>query len=306
MTSIATIEPRHVWKHFDQIRQVPRPSRHEERIREHILAWARERGFEARVDKVGNTVVSVPASKGREKAPTVALQAHMDMVCEKNADVSFDFMQDPIQLERDGDWLTARGTTLGADNGLGLAAALAVADDPDVAHGPIEILITVDEETGLTGAAGLDPALVTGRRLINLDTEELGAIYIGCSGGGNSTLSIPFKREAAPSGAQFVEVVVSGLRGGHSGMDIHLHRGNAVCTLARILRNAGVVAPFALVRIQGGNAHNAIPREARALCALKESDVAAFTNAVKAEAEHVTTELTGADPEVAVARRRAA
>ncbi|HEU4365528.1 MAG TPA: aminoacyl-histidine dipeptidase [Candidatus Krumholzibacteria bacterium] len=301
MTSIETLEPRHVWKHFDRIRQVPRPSRHEERIREHILAWARERGFETRVDTTGNTVVVVPATKGREKAPLLVLQAHMDMVCEKNADVSFDFMKDAIQLERDGDWLTARGTTLGADNGLGLASSLAVADDPDVPHGPLEILVTVDEETGLTGAAGLDPALVRGRRLINLDTEELGAIYIGCSGGGNSTVSIPVKAAAAPAGTQFVEVAITGLRGGHSGMEIHLHRGNAVCALARVLRAASAAAPFALARIQGGNAHNAIPREARAMCALKEADVAAFARAAETEGQSIAAELAAADPEMATA-----
>ncbi len=301
MTRIDTLEPKHVWSHFDKIRQVPRPSRHEEKIREHILAWARERGFEARTDKVGNTVISVPASKGREKAPTVVLQAHMDMVCEKNADVSFDFMKDAIRLEMNGDWLKASGTTLGADNGVGLAAALAVADDPAVAHGPIEILVTVDEETGLTGAAELDPALITGRRLINLDTEELGAIYIGCSGGGNSTVSVPVKTQAAPAGSAFVEVAVTGLKGGHSGMDIHLHRGNAVMTLTRILRVASAGTPFHLAAIRGGNAHNAIPREARAVCALKESDVKAFTAAVKAEGGRAATELAASDPEMTVA-----
>jgi dipeptidase D len=300
MTRIDTLEPKHVWNHFDRIRQVPRPSRHEERIREHILAWARERGFAARTDKTGNTAISVPATKGREKAAVVVLQAHMDMVCEKNADVSFDFMQDAIQLERDGDWLTARGTTLGADNGVGLAAALAVADDPAVAHGPIEILVTVDEETGLTGAAGLDPVLIKGRRLINLDTEELGAIYIGCSGGGNSTVSIPFQSQAAPAGSLFVEVAVTGLRGGHSGMDIHLHRGNAVMTLARILRVAGAGTPFSLATIRGGNAHNAIPREARAVCALKEADAKAFTAAVQAEGTRAAAELAASDPGMTV------
>jgi dipeptidase D len=306
MTRIDSLEPRHVWSHFDRIRQVPRPSRHEERIREHILAWARERGFETRVDKAGNTVVTVPATQGREKAPLLVLQAHMDMVCEKNADVSFDFMQDAIQLELDGDWLTARGTTLGSDNGVGLASALAIADDPSVVHGPLEILVTVDEETGLNGASALDPALVRGRRLVNLDTEELGAIYIGCSGGGNSTVTVPVARAAAPRGARWLEVSVTGLRGGHSGMEIHLHRGNAVAVLARVLRAASGAGTFALARLKGGNAHNAIPREARALCALAEGDVAAFTRAVEAEGRHVAAELSASDPEAAVAVKPAA
>ena len=162
---IENLEPRYVWGHFDKIRQIPRPSKHEEKIREHLLAWANERGFETRTDKVGNTVVAVPASKGHEKAPILVLQAHMDMVHEKNADVKFDFSRDPIQLRTEGDWLYARGTTLGADNGIGMASAMAIADDPEAVHGPIEILITVDEETGLTGAMQLDPSMVKGRRL---------------------------------------------------------------------------------------------------------------------------------------------
>ncbi|HEX5130929.1 MAG TPA: aminoacyl-histidine dipeptidase [Candidatus Krumholzibacteria bacterium] len=300
-TTIDTLEPRHVWTHFDAIRKVPRPSRHEERIREHLLAWARERNFETRVDKVGNVVICVPGSKGREKAPVLVLQAHMDMVCEKNADVSFDFMQDPIQLRIDGEWLTAQGTTLGADNGVGLASALAVADDPAVVHGPLEILVTMDEETGLTGAAQLDASIVTGRQLINLDTEELGAIYIGCSGGGNSTLSVPVTQEKAPAGAQFAEVVISGLKGGHSGMEIHLHRGNAVSALARILQAAGRAAPVHVARIAGGNAHNAIPREARALCAVPADKFSAFRDAVTAEGKRIADELGAADPEMTVA-----
>ncbi len=292
-----TLEPRHVWKNFDGIRKVPRPSRHEEKIREHLLGWAREHGFETRVDKAGNLVIQVPASKGREKAPVLVLQAHMDMVCEKNDGVSFDFAKDAIQVERKGDWLVAKGTTLGADNGVGLASAMALADDPAVVHGPLEILVTMDEETGLNGAAQLDPKIVTGRRLLNLDTEELGAIYIGCSGGGNSTLSIPVKREDAPKNSTFFDVVVSGLRGGHSGMEIHMHRGNAIRALARILRAAP--ASVRIAWIEGGNAHNAIPREARALCSVSASDADAFAKIVREEGAAIAAELGSADPEFA-------
>jgi dipeptidase D len=293
---IQKLEPRHLWGHFDRIRAIPRPSGHEERIREHLLAWARERAFASRVDAAGNMVVQVPARKGHERAPALVLQAHMDMVCEKNADVSFDFSRDAIQLDRDGEWLTAKGTTLGADNGVGLAAALAIADDPEATHGPLEILVTVDEETGLTGAAQLDPGLVGGRRLLNLDTEELNAIYIGCSGGGNSTLAIPVRWEKPPAGARAIEVRASGLKGGHSGMDIHLQRGNAIRALARALRAAGDAGRVALAQLDGGNAHNAIPREAHALCAVDPADLAAFTRAVEAEAAALRGELGGADP----------
>jgi dipeptidase D len=297
---INDLEPRHVWRHFDGIRSVPRPSKHEEKIREHLLAWARERNLETRVDKAGNMVVSVPASKGHEKAPILVLQAHMDMVCEKNADVTFDFSREPIQLKIDGDWLYARGTTLGADNGIGLASALAVVDDPEAVHGPLEILITVDEETGLTGAMQLDPALVRGRRLLNLDTEELNAIYIGCSGGGNSEITIPVTRENAPAGAKFFEVRVTGLRGGHSGMEIVLQRGNAVQSLARSIRVAGGGGNVRLASIEGGSAHNAIPREAFATVAVDASYADAFQRAVKAEAAAIAAELGAADPELAL------
>ena len=295
---IKNLEPRHLWGHFDLIRAVPRPSRHEERIREHLLAWARGRGFTARVDAAGNTVIAVPATRGHERAPTLVLQAHMDMVCEKNDDVTFDFGRDAIQLVRDGDWLTARGTTLGADNGIGLAAALAVADDPEAVHGPLELLVTVDEETGLTGAAQLDPVLVTGRRLLNLDTEELNAIYIGCSGGGNSTLVFPVTWEKVPAGMHAVEVKVSGLKGGHSGIEIHLQRGNAVRLLARVLRAVGDSCRIAL--LEGGNAHNAIPREARAVCVVVAGAQDALARAINAEAAAIREELAASDPGVAV------
>ena len=297
---ITELEPRHVWRHFDAIRSVPRPSRHEEKIREHLLAWARERKFETRVDKVGNTVISVPATKGHERAPILVLQAHMDMVCEKNANVTFDFSREPIQLRLEGDWLYARGTTLGADNGVGLASALAIVDDPEAVHGPLEILITVDEETGLTGAMQLDPSIVKGRRLLNLDTEELGAIYIGCSGGGNTELSIPVTREAASSGARMFEVRVTGLRGGHSGLEIALQRGNAVQVLVRCIRSAPDAAQARIVRLEGGSAHNAIPREASAVVAVAATAADGFERAVRAEAAAISAELGAADPELTV------
>ncbi len=301
MSAITDLEPRHVWKHFDMIRSIPRPSKQEERIRESLLGWARERGFEARVDKVGNTVIAVPATKGHERAPILVLQAHMDMVCEKNADVSFDFTREAIQLRIEGDWLYARGTTLGADNGIGLASALAVADDPDAVHGPLEILITVDEETGLTGAMQLDASLVKGRRLLNLDTEELDAIYIGCSGGGNSEVRIPISREAPAANVKFMEVRVTGLRGGHSGMDIVLQRGNAVQVLTRaIVAGQSAAKSTRLCAIEGGSAHNAIPREAVAVVAVDASSLASFEKAIRDAVKAIADELGAADPELGV------
>jgi dipeptidase D len=296
--SIQNLEPRYLWQHFDRIRTIPRPSRHEEKMREHLLAWAKERGFATRQDKVGNVTIAVPATKGHENAPTLVLQGHMDMVCEKNADVKFDFSRDAIQLETKGDWLHAKGTTLGADNGVGLAAALAIADDPSVTHGPLEILATVDEETGLTGAMQLDGSIVTGRRLLNLDTEELDALYIGCSGGGNSRFSLPLAREAATSGAQVVEVAVTGLRGGHSGFEIQQQRGNAIRLLARLLRLAE--GDLRIARLEGGNAHNAIPREARALCVVPAQAMDALQRLAAAEHAAFREELAVSDAGVNV------
>jgi dipeptidase D len=295
---IQNLEPRHLWNHFDRIRSIPRPSRHEEKIREHILAWAKEHGFATRVDTVGNVAISVPATKGHENAPTLVLQAHMDMVCEKNADVTFDFFKDAIQLQRDGDWLTAKGTTLGADNGIGLAAALACADDPAVVHGPLELLVTMDEETGLTGAAQLDPSLVSGRRMLNLDSEELYAIYIGCSGGGNSNFRLPVEGEAPARGAKTVEIAVTGLKGGHSGMEIQLQRGNAIRLLARILRAAG--DNIRIDKIDGGNAHNAIPREARATITLPAEAAGTLRDIVKGQSAAIQDELAVSDAGVTI------
>ncbi len=181
------LEPRLVWQHFDAIRQIPRPSKHEERIAAHILDWASSRGLEAKRDAAGNIVVKIPATSGHENAPTVVLQGHLDMVPEKNSDVQFDFLTDPIQVRIVGEYVYATGTTLGADNGIGVAAALAVGEDPDAVHGPLELLFTIDEETGLTGAMEIDPALLQGRTMINLDTEEDAALYIGCAGGADAS-----------------------------------------------------------------------------------------------------------------------
>jgi dipeptidase D len=297
--SIQNLEPRHLWNHFDKIRTIPRPSRHEEKIREHLLAWAKERNFATRVDQIGNVVIAVPATKGHDKAPVLVLQAHMDMVCEKNAGVSFDFSSDAIELQRDGDWLKAKGTTLGADNGIGLAAALAVADDPSVVHGPLELLVTMDEETGLTGAAQLDPSLVSGRRMLNLDSEELYAIYIGCSGGGNSVFKLPVEGEAPARGGRTVEIAVTGLKGGHSGMEIQHQRGNAIRLLARVLRAAG--DDIRIDKVDGGNAHNAIPREARAIITLPAEAVDTLRQVVQGQGVAIKEELAVSDAGVTVA-----
>lgn len=297
---ISDMEPTHVWKQFDEIRKIPRPSGHEEKVRNYLLKFAKDRGLKAKTDAAGNVVVKIPATPGHENAPAIVLQGHMDMVCEKNNDVEFDFMKDPIQLDIDGEWLKARGTTLGADNGVGLAAGLALADDKDAIHGPLEILATVDEETGLTGAAQLDGSMLDGRTLLNLDTEEVGAVYIGCAGGGDSTITLPVKKRGVPSNARGIKVKVSGLRGGHSGVDIHEQRGNAVKSLARILWKVAREHPLTLVKFEGGGVHNAIPREATADCAVTANQLEEVEAAIMAEADSIKAELAPIDPGFAV------
>lgn len=297
---ISNVEPKHLWKHFDEIRKIPHCSGNETELGNYVLAFAKERNLDAERDDNGNIVVRVPATKGHENAPTVVLQGHLDMVGEKNSDVDFDFSKDPIQIEMDGEWLTAKGTTLGADNGVGLAASLGIVDDENAVHGPLELLFTVDEEVGLTGAGKLGSDLLKGRLLLNLDSEELGAVYIGCSGGGDSTIFLPVKTAAVPGGETAYSVKVAGLRGGHSGIDIHEQRGNAIQILARALWKAVGKAAFNLASINGGNKRNAIPREAEAIVVMKQSDADAFTAAVNAAIDEVKLELGDVDPGLTV------
>jgi len=298
--SIEGLDPKALWKHFDKIRSIPHCSGHEEQLAEYLLSYAKGRNLEAKKDPNGNVVIKVPATPGYESAPVVVLQGHMDMVCEKDSDVEHDFSKDPIQLEFDGDWLTAKGTTLGADNGIGLAAALAVIDSEDVVHGPLELLFTVDEEVGLTGAGKLQGDFLEGKKLINLDSEELGAIYIGCSGGGDTTIKVPVKFVDAPVGTKGYIVKVSGLRGGHSGIDIHEQRGNAIKILGRVLWKASRMQPCHLTSIRGGNKRNAIPREAEAEVMVLETAIDEVSKIIGDEAERIFEELGGREKELSV------
>ncbi|MCO6438920.1 MAG: aminoacyl-histidine dipeptidase [Phycisphaerae bacterium] len=268
-TKIESLEPRPVWDVFAGILRVPRPSKHEEKIRAHILGLAKEKGLKAKEDGVGNIVVDVPATKGHEKAPLTVLQAHLDMVCEKTGDSTHDFDQEGIHAFVDRDpasgeaILRARGTTLGADNGIGVALAFAAATDKDVVHGPLELLFTIDEEAGMTGAKALTPQSFRGRRMLNLDSEEDDRIYIGCAGGCDTNLTWRFDTAPVEPGYESAEVVISGLRGGHSGCDIHEGRSSAIKLLARILSRCGE-ENLRIVRVSGGSKRNAIPRDAAA------------------------------------------
>lgn len=265
---IARLSPGSVWAHFATLCAIPRPSKHEGRLREHIRCWAQGHGFETQVDTSGNLVLRKPASAGFERAPGVILQAHLDMVCQKKSCSSHDFLRDPIQpVLRDG-WLVAEDTTLGADNGIGVALMLAVLEDETLLHGPLEVLLTVDEEAGMGGARGLAPDLLQGRLMLNLDTEAWGEFYLGCAGGLDVNVDRPGRAEPLPEGWVVQGLALQGLRGGHSGVDIHCGRGNAIKLLVRVLCSLDL--PFRLISLAGGTARNALPREAKAIIALPE------------------------------------
>ncbi len=272
MSVISNLEPKLLWKYFDKVRKIPRPSGKEEAIAQYVISVAKELGLEYEQEKSGNVLIRKQGSKGHENAPTIVLQGHLDMVCEKNSDKEFNFDTDPIQLEIDGEWLKADGTTLGADNGIGVAAALAILEDDSLVHGPIEALFTVDEETGLNGAMTISPDLLTGRVMINMDSEDIGLFSIGCAGGADTHFFLPIKH-TAPKGDTRLRLFLSGLRGGHSGVDIHEQRGNALKILNRLLFQIKKEIPMQVVRMEGGDKHNAIPREVEAEIVVNRADV---------------------------------
>lgn len=262
-TPISELEPKILWKHFHGLTQVPHPSKKEEKILAYLKQLVTSLGHTWEQDATGNIVVRKPATPGYENAPTVLIQGHVDMVCEKNKGTEHDFDNDPIDTYVDGDWVTARGTTLGADNGIGVAAGLAVLESKDLVHPPMEFLFTVDEETGLTGAKGLKPGFLTAQMMLNLDSEEDGALYVGCSGGQDTAGILTFTMGDAPAGSTAIEITIGGLKGGHSGLDIHTGRGNAIKFLTRVLADiAATHASLRLSTVAGGSKRNAIPREA--------------------------------------------
>ncbi len=269
--AIKGLKPEILWERFYEITRVPRPSKREGKILDHLRSLLKDLHVNFKEDKIGNILASLPATKGLEKAPTVVLQGHVDMVCEKNREKVHDFDKDPIEIKKEGGWITADGTTLGSDNGIGVAAALAVITDQNVEHGPLEILMTVDEETGLTGANNLEPGFVSGKILLNLDSEEDGAFYVGCSGGIDTVASFNIVPVNIPEGKEAYELSVTGLKGGHSGLDIHRGRANGIKLLARALKQLKQ-AGFSLAKIEGGSKRNAIPREAEAVLFLRKED----------------------------------
>ena len=296
--AIEGLQPALVWKYFAEIAKIPRGSKHEEKISKYVVETAKKLGLAAKADKLGNVVVKKPASPGKERVRSVALQGHLDMVCEKNKETVHDFSKDAIELVRRGNFLMADGTTLGADNGIAVATNLAIMEDKTLVHGPLEFVFTIDEETGLTGAAGLEPGFVESRTLMNLDSEEEGALYVGCSGGRDTIGTWKLATDASPAGAVAGLLRVTGLKGGHSGLEIDKGRGNAVKIANRaVLALADLGGRLA--SIEGGDKHNAIPRETEAVVYVpaKQWDaavaaVAAFQKVAKAELATVEPGLT--------------
>lgn len=286
MSELSQLEPKALWKHFEVLTTIPRPSKKEDKAREYVIGLAKKLNLEVVQDEVGNVVIRKPAHAGREQAPMALLQGHLDMVCEKNEGTQHDFDSDPIQVKREGDWVKAAGTTLGADNGIGVAAALAVMESTDIAHGPLEFVFTVDEETGLTGAAEFKGGLLKSKYFLNLDSEEIGSLCIGCAGGVKTIARRKIGRHPAKGNAAY-RIKVSGLKGGHSGVDIHQGRGNAVRILGRLLQSAMDELAVEIADIKGGSAQNAIPREAFAVVVLDDSAKNKLESLVKrVEAEH--------------------
>lgn len=290
-----SLEPGIVWKHFATLCAIPRASKEEARLRQQLSVWAEQRGLAVAVDAAGNLIIRKPASAGRAHLPGVILQAHLDMVCQNNTDTPHDFSRDPIRPVRRDGWLVADGTTLGADNGIGVALILAVLEDVSLQHGPLEALFTVDEEAGMGGAHGLAPDALAGRLMLNLDTELWGEFYLGCAGGLDVNVRRSGSPEPAPEGWQSWRIDLRGLRGGHSGVDIHEERGNAIKLLVRVLRGLEEHLALRLARLNGGTARNALPREAFAVIAVPGPAAEKLVACLKEWEACLRRELAGVD-----------
>ncbi|GAB2935016.1 beta-Ala-His dipeptidase [Hafnia psychrotolerans] len=299
MSELSQLSPQPLWDIFAKVCSIPHPSYHEEALAKHIVEWAQEKGIHAERDEVGNILLRKPATKGMENRKPVALQAHLDMVPQKNNDTVHDFTQDPIQPYVDNGWVKARGTTLGADNGIGLASALAVIADESVEHGPLEVLLTMTEETGMAGAFGLQPNWLQSEILINTDSETEGEIYMGCAGGIDFTSTLSLTREALPAGYTTVKLTLKGLKGGHSGAEIHLGLGNASKLLVRFLAEHADSLGLRLMDFTGGTLRNAIPREAIATLAVSAANTDALKAAVQQFLATLQFELSAVEKKIA-------
>lgn len=304
--TIANLEPKILWKHFYSLTQIPRPSKKERAAVEFIVKFGKDLGLETIVDEVGNVIIRKPATPGMENRKGIILQGHIDMVPQKNSDVKHDFEKDPIKAYVDGDWVTADGTTLGADNGIGVAAAMAVLEDKSLVHGPVEGLFTVDEETGMTGAFNLKPGMLKGDILMNLDSEDEGELYVGCAGGIDANIKLAYTDEPAPAGYTFFNLAVTGLKGGHSGMDIILGRANSIKLLFRFLRHAELEFGLRISSIDGGSLRNAIPREAFVVAGVPADKVQSFEKTVAEYLNIYKEEFAKVEPDLAFTAEKVA
>jgi dipeptidase D len=298
--ALGNLKPELLWKHFEEICNRPHPSRNEKLVVKYVIDFAKQNGLACKTDSFGNIVISKPASPGKENLMPVVMQGHLDMVPEKNADVVHDFDKDPIKCYVDGDWVKAKGTTLGSDNGMGVAAALAVLEDKSLVHGPIEALFTLDEETGLNGAQALQAGFVNADILMNLDSEEDGALYIGCAGGQNTFVKFKFTQNDIPANTVALEIKVTGLKGGHSGLDIHVGKGNAIKLMTRLLHELNYKYGIRLVAINGGSKHNAIPRECFATIRIPKKLIAEVAHYVSVYDNIVKEELASVEPTLVI------
>lgn len=307
MLQLEALKPEALWRHFSALCHIPRPSGHEQAVCEHIRHFGEQLGLETLRDSTGNIIIRKPATAGMEDRPGVILQGHVDMVPQKNADTDHDFIRDPITVCMEGPWVTARGTTLGADNGIGVAAAMAVLEARDIEHGPLEALFTVDEESGMTGARNLKAGLLQGQILLNLDSEDEGRLCVGCAGGVDLVIQGHYSPEAAPADYLCMDIALTGLKGGHSGVDIHLQRGNANKLMVRLLKELTALGG-ALVCFKGGSLRNAIPREAFVTLALpadREAQAQALVEHQLAAFKAELTQAEAADIRLSLSRSQA-
>lgn len=298
--TIKELEPKQVWSYFHELTQIPRPSNHEDKIRDYVENFGKSLGLETLRDSAGNIIIRKPATAGMEKCQGVILQGHLDMVPQKNNDKNHDFEKDPIETHIDGEWVRANGTTLGADNGIGVAATMALLASADIAHGPIEGLFTATEETGMDGANGLEAGILQGDILINLDSEDEGELYVGCAGGEDVSVKFDYKEKKTPKGCSGVILSVTGLKGGHSGIDIPLGRGNANKIFFRILAETACQLDARLSSIEGGNLRNAIPREAFGTLVVKNKKITDFVSLVDEITGVIKKELAVTEPDLMV------
>lgn len=298
--SILELSPHNLWKNFYELTQIPRPSKHEEQVQAFIINFAKMHKLKYIKDSVGNIIITKPATKGLENLKGVILQGHLDMVPQKNSNKDHDFANDPIETVIDGEWVTANGTTLGADNGTGVAAALAILESNNIKHGPLEVLFTADEETGMSGAFGLQANILKGSILLNLDSEDDDELCIGCAGGVDVNITVPYLKESVTTKKTAFNIEISGLKGGHSGIDIHLGRANSILLLFELIKKLNQKLDMDISHLKCGSLRNAIPREAIATLVIHDNDLNSFNSLFKDYSAEVLNKYSKVEPKLSI------